>query len=216
MTENQTKIKDKFLDYYLTEGKLPPSIFQFSKSIKMKEADFYEEFGSFEIILQEIWSGFFTETFETLKKQPEYQEFSVRDKLLTFHYSLIEVFKKNRSFMLLSYTKLKKPMMMKSDMVLNKAKSEFLDYAQELIIEGQENREIVQRLVLQINNQYPQLLWRLTLSVTEFWIKDSSRLFEKTDSLIEKSVNAAMDLMGQTAFDSLFDLGKFMFQNSKN
>ena len=215
MTENQTKIKDKFLDYYLTEGKLPPSVFQFSKSMKMKEADFYEEFGSFENVLQEIWSGFFTETFDTLKKQPEYQEFSVRDKLLTFHYSLIEVFKKNRSFMLLSYPRMSKPMMMKPNMVLNKAKSEFLDYAQELIIEGQENREIVQRILLQLNNQYPQLLWRLTLSVTEFWIKDSSRLFEKTDSLIEKSVNASMDLMGQTAFDSLFDLGKFMFQNSK-
>jgi Tetracyclin repressor-like, C-terminal domain len=215
MTELQIKIKDKFLDYYLSEGKLPPSVFQFSKSLKMKEADFYEEFGSFDAILQQIWSGFFTETFDTLKKQAEYQEFSVRDKLLTFHYALIEVLKKNRSFILLSHTALQKPMGMKTNGILNMAKAEYLEYAQELIIEGQENREIEQRLLLQLNNQYPQLLWRLTLSVTEFWIKDTSRLFEKTDSLIEKSVNASMDLMGKTAFDSLFDLGKFMYQNSK-
>jgi Tetracyclin repressor-like, C-terminal domain len=215
MTELQIKIKDKFLDYYLSEGKLPPSVFQFSKSIKMTEPDFYDEFGSFDAILQQIWSGFFTETFDVLKKQTEYQEFSVRDKLLTFHYSLIEVLKKNRSFILLSHTKLQKPMMMKPNNVLNMAKREFMEYAQELVVEGQENREIEPRLLLQLSNQYPSLLWRLTLSITEFWIKDTSRLFEKTDSLIEKSVNASMDLMGKTAFDSLFDLGKFMYQNSK-
>jgi AcrR family transcriptional regulator len=215
MTELQIKIKDKFLDYYLSEGKLPPSVFQFSKSIKMTEPDFYDEFGSFDAILQQIWSDFFTETFDVLKKQTEYQEFSVRDKLLTFHYSLIEVLKKNRSFILLSHTKLQKPMMMKPNNVLNMAKREFMEYAQELVVEGQENREIEPRLLLQLSNQYPSLLWRLTLSITEFWIKDTSRLFEKTDSLIEKSVNASMDLMGKTAFDSLFDLGKFMYQNSK-
>jgi ubiquinone biosynthesis protein COQ9 len=53
----------------------------------------------------------------------------------------------------------------------------------------------------------------LALSIIDFWIKDDSKLFEKTDTLIEKSVNTTMDWMARTPLDSLFDLGKFLFQN---
>jgi hypothetical protein len=55
----------------------------------------------------------------------------------------------------------------------------------------------------------------LILAIIDFWINDDSRLFEKTDTLIEKSVNTTMDWLGRTPFDSLLDLGKFLYQNKK-
>jgi len=33
--------------------------------------------------------------------------------------------------------------------------------------------------------------------------------------MIEKTVNTAFDLLGRSPLDSLFDLGKFIFQNRK-
>jgi hypothetical protein len=85
----------------------------------------------------------------------------------------------------------------------------------ELVVEGQETREIEPRSIPFITAKYPDLMWLLVLSILDFWINDDSRLFEKTDTLIEKSVNTAMDWMGRTPFDSLFDLGKFLYQNRK-
>jgi hypothetical protein len=116
---------------------------------------------------------------------------------------------------LLSYHKMHKPLALKSQALLSRAENIFRDFAQDLILEGQENGEVQNRVVQIISQQYPAILWKLSLSVLEFWIKDDSRLFEKTDTLIEKSVNTAFDLMAKTPIDSLFDLGKFVFQNRK-
>ena len=51
--------------------------------------------------------------------------------------------------------------------------------------------------------------------ITEILAADlqKSKSFEKTDAAIEKSVNLIMELMGKSALDSMFDLGKFLFQN---
>jgi hypothetical protein len=51
------------------------------------------------------------------------------------------------------------------------------------------------------------------LFVTDFWLKDKSPGFEKTDEAIERSLNLAFDLMGKSPLDSMLEFGKFLFQN---
>ncbi len=52
-----------------------------------------------------------------------------------------------------------------------------------------------------------------TLWLLDFWVKDTSKGFESTDTAIEKAVNTAFELIGTTVVDSVVDLAKFIYQN---
>ena len=42
---------------------------------------------------------------------------------------------------------------------------------------------------------------------------EETGVVEKTDTMIEKSVNTVFDLLARSPLDSLIDLGKFLYQN---
>ena len=76
------KIKEAYLDYLLEHGEAPPSVYQFTKSLKMKEAAFYEHYNSFTALERDVWRGFFDQTLERIQSEDVYREYSVREKLL--------------------------------------------------------------------------------------------------------------------------------------
>jgi hypothetical protein len=211
----KNKIKNHYIDYLLENGKEPESIFKFAKKLKIKESEFYENYNSFKQINSDIWKGYFEETIEQIQKEEVYEKYTVREKLLSFFYTLIEVLKQNRSMVLKSYESLDKPINMKKNLDFADSRRVFTEFMNDLLIEGQETREVEQRPIPGLVSKYPDWVWMLVLSTIDFWINDDSKLFEKTDTLIEKSVNTTMDWMSRTPFDSLFDLGKFLFQNKK-
>lgn len=211
----KNKIKQAFVEHYLENGSYPASIVSFSKKNKMKESDFYEVYNSFEQIEAELWKDLIAQTIQKIEGESIYANYSVREKLLSFYYTLVEVAKNQRSYFLSVTRGLEMPLMIKTSLVVADAKAEFVEFATTLLIEGRETREIEQRPIPQLMQKYPDLLWKHFLSVFEFWLKDTSPQFEKTDTFIEKTVNTAFDLMGRTPLDSIFDLGKFMYQNRK-
>ncbi len=206
------KLIDAFIEHKLIHGAPPASIFQFVKSLKMTESEFYEEFNSFEDLEAEIWNRMFLDTREMIISDPVYAEYSVREKLLSFYYSFIEKLKANRSYILAEHDQfMAKPGEPAS---LKRLKKSFSLYTEELIIEGKDTTEIAQRPF--IDGQYDKLFWLQLLFVIRFWIKDDSRGFEKTDAAIEKAVNLSFDLIGKGAIDSVIDFAKFMYQNKWN
>jgi len=209
------KIRQAYIEYILDKGKQPESIFAFCKRLKIKEADFYEEYTSFPQIESEVWKGFFLETITTAQSEEIYQNYSVREKVLAFFYTWVEVLKQNRSFILKSYEGFQKPIYTKRNPQLSDFKVSFYDYIAELMMEARETKEVEQRPIPQLMQRYPDLFWGKTLFILDFWINDTSKSFEKTDTMIEKSVNTAFDLLGRSPLDSLFDLGKFLFQNRR-
>ena len=58
--------------------------------------------------------------------------------------------------------------------------------------------------------------WIQFLFLLKFWIDDTSKSFEKTDVLIEKSVNTVVDLLDTKQLENLFDLGKFLWKEKFN
>ena len=50
--------------------------------------------------------------------------------------------------------------------------------------------------------------------VLDFWLKDTSAGFEKTDEAIEKGLNVTFDLFQRSPLDNLFDYGKFLARNA--
>lgn len=211
----QEKIRQAYTEYVLENGKQPESVYAFCKKLKIKEETFYEEYSAFPQIESEIWKALFIEARAAAEREEVYQNYSVREKLLAFLYTWIETLKKNRSYILKSYEGFEKPIYTKRNAQLVDFKASFYDYVNELLMEARETREVEQRPIPQLMQRYPDLFWAKTMYILDFWVKDTSKSFEKTDTMIEKTVNAAFDLLGRSPLDSLFDLGKFIFQNRK-
>jgi hypothetical protein len=72
---------------------------------------------------------------------------------------------------------------------------------------------MMQKYIRYLDKKYADGLWFQFMMIIQFWAKDTSPNFEKTDEFIEKSTQASFELLGVTAFDSLIDLGKFLIQN---
>lgn len=224
--ETPEKIRKAYVEYVLENGKQPISVFQFAKKLKMAEADFYTDYASFDAIEADVWLSLFNDAKATVEADDTYQGYSVREKVLAFYYTWIELLKAQRSFVTYSYGQLRSEMMAASPIakarqragrqagtsrVLHPFKEAFVDYARDLLAEGRESKEVEPRPFL--TDRYPDALWGQTLYILDFWVRDVSRNFEKTDTAIEKAVNTAFDLVGRSPLDSLFDLAKFMYQN---
>lgn len=203
------KIKSAYKDYILMHGHEPPSVFQFTKELKLSEDEFYKYFGSFDSVKKHIWKGYVSKTIDVLHKEKAYTDYTVREKLLSFYYTMMEVLKMDRSFVLVSLRDLKKTDL--TPKFMHGFKSEFKEYIDDLVAEGLETEEIVKRPI--ITERYYDGLWLQLMFVINFWIKDDSANFEKTDAAIEKSVNLSFELMGKGPLDMMVDFAKFLYQN---
>lgn len=203
-------ILDGFKNHVLEHGDLPKSVFKFAKDLKMKEEDFYTYFTSFDAIKSTVLVDIFDETLAQIEAQGVFEEYSAREKFLSFLFTWIEELKKNRSYLLSLYES-----KAKSFINLPKEASEFKEkfkaFANEIILEGKETEEIASRPI--ISDRYDEALWIQVGFVFRYWLDDRSPRFEKTDAAIEKSVNLGFDLMGQSALDSFLDFAKFMYQS---
>jgi hypothetical protein len=55
-------IQSAYIDYVLTEGHEPQSVYLFAKKNEMTEEEFYRFFGSFEAVEQNIWTDLIRRT----------------------------------------------------------------------------------------------------------------------------------------------------------
>jgi len=203
------KVESAYVEYLLTEGKQPASVFKFCLDLGIKEADFYTQFGSFDAIESKIWSEFIGKTIARLKSDKSFGSFNVREKILAFYYTLFEELKTNRSFVLFQLQPFRKIELTPS--FLKEFKKSFESFFETILNEGKGNGEVAQRPYL--DKRYPQLFWIHLGFMLLFWKEDNSADFEKTDAAIEKSLNLAFDLIGKGALDSAIDFAKFMYQS---
>lgn len=208
--DSRKLILEGFKNHVLEHGDVPKSVFKFAKDLKMKEEDFYTYFTSFESIKSTVLVDIFDETLTQIEAQGVFEEYSAREKFLSFLFTWIEELKKNRSYLLSLYE-------MKSKSIISfpkesaEFKEKFKAFANEIILEGKETEEIANRPV--ISDRYDEALWIQVGFVFRYWLDDKSPRFEKTDAAIEKSVNLGFDLMGKSALDSFLDFAKFIYQS---
>lgn len=208
--DKKTKITNAYREHILLHGEKPTSVFAFCKDLKIKEADFYEYFNDFEQIADSFWIEKFKESREALENSAEFAQFTARDKFLSFYFSFFENLKNDRSYALLHLKNLTLKNLLEGQQ-MKELKKHYKSWAQQLIIDAKNRDEISGRS--SISNTYDDLLWYQFLFLLDYWKKDRSRGFEKTDEAIEKAVNFGFDLMEKNAIDSAFEFGKFMFQN---
>jgi AcrR family transcriptional regulator len=203
------KIKAAYIESVLENGKQPASVYKFCIDYNLKEDAFYSQFGSFEALDKEIWKGYMTRTITSLHGDKSFEAFNAREKMLALYFTLAEVLKANRSFILLQLDNYKKPELVPN--FLKEFKSEFEEFVSTILTEGKSKGEVAARPYL--DKRYPQLFWVHLSFFLLFWKDDDSKGFEKSDAFIEKSVNLAFDLIGKGAFDTAIDFVKFLYQS---
>jgi hypothetical protein len=195
----------------LTNDEKPKSVYSFVKKLKITEVDFYQFFASFESIEKLIWVELTVETIDTLQQQEVWNQYSSREKILSFFYSYVEVLKKQRSFVI--YTLRSSGSGFSSPKILAGTKTIFENFADNVIADGLESGELADRKFF--SKRYKDALWLQFLFILRFWVKDDSAGFEKTDEAIEKGINVTFDLFQHSPIDNLLDYGKFLSRNGK-
>jgi hypothetical protein len=201
-------IQKAYIDYVLTEGHQPKSVYVFAKQNNMAEEEFYRFFGSFDAVEQSIWADLTLKTLSEVRGQEIWAQYSAREKALSFFYSFFELLKSNRSFAVYS---IKKQRGLGTPKVLEPTKDIFENFAEGILNAGIETSELTDRKFF--SKRYKDALWIQFGFVLNFWINDDSAGFEKTDEAIEKGVNVTFDLFQRSPIDNLFEYGKFLAKN---
>ncbi|MBE9586556.1 TetR/AcrR family transcriptional regulator [Mucilaginibacter sp. JRF] len=203
-------IQSAYIDHVLTEGSQPKSVYIFAKQNDTTEEEFYRYFGSFEGVEQSIWADFAKKTLTEIEAQEVWAQYSSREKALSFFYAFFELLKGSRSFAVYSLNTHARAL--SAPVVLDKLKVEFENFADAILKQGLESGELSDRKFFA--KRYKDGLWMQFGFVLNFWVKDNSAGFEKTDEAIEKGINVTFDLFERTPIDNLIEYGKFLYNNS--
>jgi hypothetical protein len=206
---SEDKIKSAYIEYVLTHGSRPVSVYKFCLDLGIREEEFYNVFGSFDGLENHIWKGFIDKTVGRLRSDKAFHAFITREKVLAFYFTLLEELKSNRSFVLFQLDNSRKFELVPD--YIKGFKAEFESFFESTLNVAKGKGEVASRPIL--DKRYPQLFWLHLGFILLFWKQDSSPGFEKTDAAIEKSVNLAFDLIGKGAVDSAIDFAKFLYQN---
>lgn len=201
-------IISKYMNYVLEHQATPKNVFSFCKTNAIEEADFYAFFGSFGNLRQAIWVKFFDNVKQTISKDKSYSGYTDKNKLLALYFSLFELLTLNRSYVLFSLKENEQGLKNLKDLKI--FRDAFKAFINQIIAEHPKKDFI--RIDKITKPVFSEGAWIQFLLLLKYWMEDSSKGFEKTDILIEKSVNTVVDLLDTKPLESLIDLGKFLWK----
>lgn len=213
--ENESASEEPEVDYlaqfklYVKKyGKTPATVHYFCMEMELDTDEFYQHFSSLKTLENEIWEDYFAQTYEMMTAQEVYEEYSARERLLSFYYTLFEVLRKERSY---TGWKLEQMSAWNGCMAeLAAFEKHFLNFVEGILAEGMETGEVESRMFL--SDRYAKMHKHQLRYLLRFWANDTSAEYQSSDEAVEKSVNLGFDLMGKNVFDSAFDFVKFSFQ----
>lgn len=204
--DTKVKIQQAYQAFIKNKCKKPESFDAFSEHLKSMDIELKDVYHSLTRIERDIVLGTFTETLSRLENEPEYLEFSTREKVLACYFTWLEELVEIREMLkVLTKHSLISPV---TERFLKSVEPVFKTYIEDLLIEGADTGEIADRKI--IESRYPFILWYNTRFILQYWLNDDSEDYERTDAAIEKAVNFVFDLLAPNLIDSGFDLLKFL------
>ncbi len=207
----EEKIFELYGDYLLNYGERPKNIYRFAKENKFEEIDFYNHFSSFEQIEKLMLVNLFNKSVELAAEVNNSDEVISKEKVLNVYFIFFENMTMNRSLVL---------MILGNDQlhaakILNQLKETHRDFIKTLDFN---DWNIIEKSKDTIKNFHEkareEALWLHLVSAIEFWKKDTSPSFEKTDVYIEKTIDTGFELMDNEPLRKVLDLGKFLFKEN--
>jgi hypothetical protein len=205
---SKDSIVSMYMNYRLDHSDKPKSVYQFSKDNGFEESLFYTFFGTLESVEKEVYKTFIQKTIELIQKDPAYQDYDMKSKMLSFYFTFFEMLTANRSYVLMSLKEHKNQL--KNFAVLNTIRDDFKNYVLDIVTD--DIRTQYERFQNIQDKAIQEASWLQFLLILKFWIEDESAAFEKTDIFIEKSVKAVYEVFDIAPLESIIDLGKFLFK----
>ncbi|MGA7215094.1 MAG: TetR family transcriptional regulator C-terminal domain-containing protein [Terrimicrobiaceae bacterium] len=203
--ETTERITDSFTEYLREHGQYPESVYLFCRGLQIEEKAFFSEFGSFEAVESGFWENVLNRVVLAVESGPEWASFSARQRLLTFHFAFLEEALNWRSLMLSRFGAigpLARPAWLRG------FEARFKEFASRIVGKGVESGEIADRG--RLTPLYPEALCLHLRAVIDFYLRDDSKGFERTDAFVEKSAAVAFDAIRTQALDSAVDLARFL------
>ncbi|MBD3582425.1 TetR family transcriptional regulator C-terminal domain-containing protein [Flavobacterium selenitireducens] len=205
----EDKIIELYMNDVLTHNGQAANVYLFCKRNAIEETQFYQFFNSFGSIRQEIWVKFFENAETIMAQSPDYRSYSEKDRLLALYYTIFEILTLNRTYVSWSLRDNRQGLRNLADLKLFRTR--FRDFVEQLL--KQQDPEKFRKVRDVTEPVLSEGAWVQFLFILKYWLDDNSRGFEKTDLIIEKSVNTVVSLLDTKPLENLIDLGKFLWKN---
>ena len=197
-----------YMDFMVEHQTKPDSVENFAQLHQFDDVIFYEHFTSFKDLEKSIYNVLFENSLVILKQSPEYHNFSKKDKLLSLYYTFFENMTLNQAYVKLCLSGFENQLKALSTFSL--IKQSFTTFIDELNLEtinlNIDNVETIQKKAIK------ESAWIQFLFILKFWLDDTSKDSEKTDILIEKSINTGIELLDTKSLHNMIDLAKFLYK----
>jgi len=205
----QEKIFELYGDYLLNHGERPKNVYLFAKENGFEEKEFYHFFSGFDQIEKEMLDHLFRKSLELAAEVNSSPEILTKEKLLNVYFIFFENLTMNRSLVLsiLGTTKAQEIRALQNLREPHRRFVATLDFNEWEMIEK------AKQDIRRFNEKARQeTLWLHLVSAIDFWKKDTSPDFEKTDIFIEKTIDTGFELMENEPLRKVIDLGKFLWK----
>ena len=207
----QDRIFELYGDYLLNHSERPKNVYRFAKDNEFEEKDFYDYFSSFEQIEKLMLVNLFDKSLELASEINNTNEITSKEKLLNVYFIFFENMTMNRSLVLMILGNDK----LHSAKISNQLKEAHRNFIKTLDFN---DWEMIKKSKEDVKNFHEkareETLWFHLVSAIEFWKKDTSAAFEKTDIFIEKTIDTGFELMDNEPLRKVLDLGKFLFKET--
>lgn len=205
----QEKIFELYSDYLLNHGEKPKNVYLFAKENYFEEKEFYHYFSGFDQIEKEILNHLFVKSLELASEVNSSDEVTAKEKMLNVYYIFFENLTMNRSLVLsiLGTQKIPNIKMLQNLRETHRQFISTLNFNEWDLIE--KAKEDLRRFN---EKSRQEALWLHLVSAIDFWKKDTSPDFEKTDIFLEKTIDTGFEVLDNQPLKKVFDLGKFIWK----
>jgi hypothetical protein len=201
------KYFQQYANYCILENREPVSIGEFCRASEIDAEEFLKHFKSVEELRNGLLNSCIENLHIRLSGDKEFQEFSFREKLMTYYFGLFESLLPYRTYLIQRYKSWKKVPDRQNEW--RKFYKLHVDYIDQLIQAACATGELQRRNGLEAYSAKGfQLVFTYLLRV---WMNDESQDFTTTDAAIEKSIHLSVSLLEPSSLDALVDFGKFAF-----
>jgi hypothetical protein len=197
-----------YMDFVLKNQQKPTNIEDFCESISLEEDQFYIHFKSLKNVEKTVFKELFKNSLDVLNETEEFLSFDKKNKLISLYFTFFENLNLNREYVLIALKGCKNKI--NAFGALSGLKKDFIAFVDDLDLSESilpiEGLEKIQRKLIN------ESAWIQLYLTVQFWLEDSSESFEKTDILIEKSINTGFELIENKFLKNVFDLGKFVYK----
>lgn len=201
-------ILTKYMDFVIEHQKKPKDVEAFCETVNIENSDFYKKFKSLKKVEKAIFKELFKNSIEVLNESEEFLSFDKKNKLISLYFTFFENLTLNKEFVIIILKGCKNQL--KSLGAFSDLKKSFIAFIDNLeISESMISIDGLDKIQRKFVNESAWVQLYLTI---QFWLDDSSESFEKTDILIEKSLNTYFELLENKFLKNAFDLTKFIYK----